>query len=394
MALAALIAAYHESGEAGVLRATLPLAGRTVIERQARLAVAAGVTRIILFVERMPPDLSAAIDRLRAARLPIHVARSAEEAAEAIDPSDRLLLVGDGAIAEAAQLTRLADTEGYAVLTVPDGAYGELYERIDASSRWAGLAAMDGEMLRKTIAMLRDWDLQSTLLRRTLQADATHVAADGPVAILDGWGDLATLERAIISAAAASGASGGWAGRMLAPIERVFTLSLLGSRVGPALLGAASVFLTAAGGLFIFYGWFLTGLALMLAATPLDGVADRLARIRMQGDIGRHWWSYLNPAFAGAALIALAYGLALSHGWGLVLLAFTTLAFLVALAVETEAHQPKAAILLAERKGMTWLMLPFAALGFWHIGLAMLFAYAAASFFWAQQQAHVAVRGA
>ena len=38
MALAALIAAYHESGEPGHLRATLPLAGRTVIERQARLA--------------------------------------------------------------------------------------------------------------------------------------------------------------------------------------------------------------------------------------------------------------------------------------------------------------------------------------------------------------------
>ena len=36
MALAALIAAYHESAEPGLLRATLPLAGRTVIERQAR----------------------------------------------------------------------------------------------------------------------------------------------------------------------------------------------------------------------------------------------------------------------------------------------------------------------------------------------------------------------
>lgn len=392
MALAALIAAYHESGEAGVLRATLPLAGRTVIERQARLAFAAGAARIILFVERMPPDLSAAIDRLRAARLPIHVARSAEEAAEAVDPSDRLLLVADGAIAEAAQMTKLADSEGYAVLTVPDGAYGELYERIDASSRWAGLAAMDGEMLRKTIAMLRDWDLQSTLLRRTLQAEAAHVAADGPVAILDSSSDLATLERAIISAAAASAASGGGAARMLAPIERLLTLSLLGSRVGPAVLGTASVFLTAAGGLFIGYGWFLTGLALMLVGTPLDGVADRLARIRMQGDIGRHWWSYLNPAFAGAALIALAYGLAISHGWGMVLLALTTLAFLVALGIETEGRKLKAAILLAERKGMTWLMLPFAVFDLWHAGLALLFAYAAGSFFWAQNQAHTAVR--
>ena len=54
VALAALIAAYHESGEPGHLRATLPLAGRTVIERQARLAAAAGAAPVIVVVERMP----------------------------------------------------------------------------------------------------------------------------------------------------------------------------------------------------------------------------------------------------------------------------------------------------------------------------------------------------
>jgi hypothetical protein len=34
-------------------------------------------------------------------------------------------------------------------------------------------------------------------------------------------------------------------------------------------------------------------------------------------------------------LVLLAYGLAAVHGWGMVLLAFTTLAFLVALEIET-----------------------------------------------------------
>src|SRR5947209_268366 len=67
MTLAALIAAYHESNEpGGSLRATLPLAGRTLVERQARLASAAGAAPIILAVERVPPELTAAIDRLRA----------------------------------------------------------------------------------------------------------------------------------------------------------------------------------------------------------------------------------------------------------------------------------------------------------------------------------------
>ncbi len=86
MALAALIAAYHESGEPGHLRATLPLAGRTVIERQARLAAAAGADPVIIFVERMPAALTAAIERLRRDRVPVKIVRNAEEAAEAVDP--------------------------------------------------------------------------------------------------------------------------------------------------------------------------------------------------------------------------------------------------------------------------------------------------------------------
>ena len=49
--------------------------------------------------------------------------------------------------------------------------------------------------------MLRDWDLQSTLLRRTLQAGARHVAAEGAVAILDREADLDELERRIVAGA-------------------------------------------------------------------------------------------------------------------------------------------------------------------------------------------------
>jgi hypothetical protein len=37
---------------------------------------------------------------------------------------------------------------------------------------------------------------------------------------------------------------------------------------------------------------------------------------------------------------------------------------------------------------MTWLLLPFAAAGQWAGGIAVLMAYAVASFFWSQRQAH------
>ena len=72
----------------------------------------------------------------------------------------------------------------------------------------------------------------------------------------------------------------------------------------------------------------------------------------------------------------------------MVLLAFTTLAFLLALGIETEGRTLRGSLFLAERKGMTWLMLPFAVFAAWNVGMAVLFAYSAASFFWAQHEAH------
>ncbi len=386
MAFKALICAYHESAEGGALRATLPLAGRTVIERQARLAVAAGAVAVVILVERMPPDLSAAIDRLRRDRVPVQVARSVEEAAAAVDPNDALLLVADGTIADSSQLKRLAHEPSPRVLTVPDSGFGEIHERIDARTRWAGLASFGGEMLRETAVMLRDWDLQSTLLRRTLQAGAGHLAADGPVAILDRQSDIEGLERQILASAGES--DGSWASRLLAPIERMAVGALMASPVSQSAVGSAAALLTALGAGAFVYGWFWPGLMLMLLATPLEGVAARLARMRMQDDFDRSWWCHLLPILSGSALIALAYALAPAKGWGMIVLGATTLAFLVALRIETEQHRPRGRMFLADARGMIWLMVPFGLFGAWHAGVAALFAYSAASFFWAQRQAH------
>jgi hypothetical protein len=368
VALAALIAAYHESGEAGHLRATLPLAGRTVIERQARLAASAGANPVIIFVERLPAALSAAVERLRRDRVPVKLVRTVEEAAEAVDPFDRVLLVGDGAVVPAAQQLKLAGHAGPVVLTVPEGAHGELYERIDAESRWAGLAAMDGAMLRETAGMLRDWDLQSTLLRRTLQAGAGHLEADGAasVAILDREQDLDELERRII--AGADTANRSWSDYLLAPIERLATMLLIGSPLSPQLIGLGAALLTGLGAASFYVGWYWVGLAKLLAATPLEGIATRLARLRMQSGIRQSWWAYLIPLFTTAAFIILA--------------------FLYALSVETERQRVPGAVFLAERRGMIWLLLPFALFGLWPAGFIVLSAYAAASFFWAQHQVH------
>lgn len=334
----------------------------------------------------MPADLSAAIERLRADLAGVTVARSAEEAAEAVDASDRLLLIGDGAIVDAEELERFAGFGAPAVLTVPDGAYGELYERIDAQSRWGGAVSIEGELLRETATMLRDWDLQSTLLRRSLQKGARHIAAERPVAIADSREEIETLERRIVLGASESDRS--WAARMLAPLERAATRFLMESPVGAPGLGFAAVLLASLAVVGFVYHWPTPALGLLLLASPLEGMARRLAHLRLQEDSAEGWWTHLLPMLAAAALLALAYALAPEQGWGMVLLAFMTITFLVALAIETEGRKPRGAAWLAERRGMAWLTLPFAVFDLWTPGLAALFAYAAGSFFWAQREAH------
>ena len=390
MTLAALIAAYHESDEpGGGLRATLPLAGRTLLERQARLAASAGATAIIVVVERVPPELTAAIDRLRSEGIDLVIARNAVEAAEAVDPGERLLLIGDGLIASESHIERLAALGGYTLLTMPDLRADDRYERIDADSRWAGLAMIDGALLRQTASMLRDWDLQSTLLRRTVQAGARQLSIGGgeePLLVAEGREDLAELESMIV--AAASGRRRDWVSAwLLGPVEQAATRALMPTAVTPGLAGLGAVGLWTLATIALASHWLGTGIALALVATPLEGSAERLALLRMQlaGDQG--WWTHILPVVAGGALLALASALSPVLGWGCYAIAAFILAFQLALALEPGGRVGGAAIWLAERKGLAWLMLPFAATGLWRTGLAALACYAAGSFFWVQRQA-------
>ena len=395
MALTALISAYQESDEpGGPLRAVLPLAGRTLIERQAKLAALAGARRILVLVERVPPELLAALDRLRRDGLAVLLARSAEEAAEQVDPSDPLLLVADGFIGDESQLRRLAGATPPVVLTVPDNQVDDRFERIDAESRWAGLALIDGALLADTATMLRDWDPQSTLLRRAVQSGARMLSVgsgdeQAQLTIAERVADLAAVHRAIVARAA--GGRGDWVSHfLLAPLERAATHGLMASGATPAAIGLGAMLLTALGaGAFIWHVKWL-GLTLLLLATPLDGIADRLARLRLEEGVGHSWWCHSLPALAGAGLLALGASLGREHGWGAVLLAAAILLFLLAQRFEIEGRTPRGLVLLAERKGMIWLMLPFALFGQWLAGLFALLVYAVFSFFWAQRAVHQA----
>jgi hypothetical protein len=393
VALAALICAYHDAPDApGGLRATLSLAGRTLVERQARLAARAGASPIVILVERVPAELAAVIDRLRSEAVSVLVARSAADAGEAVGPSDWLLVMADGVVADQAHVSRLLSIGGEALLTMPDGQVDDRFERIDADARWAGLGLMDGAALRQTAAMLQDWDLQSTLLRRAVQSGARQLAirtdaAEGPIVIAERQSDLALVQNRILDGS--SSARQDWASRyLLAPMEASATRALMQSSLTPAWLYVGAGVLTGLGAILFAGGWLWIGGSMLLLATPLDGIAERLAALRLQPGGEGKWPARALPFLAGAALIALSFTLSGIHGWGCLVLAIMTVAFLLALSGEGGGRGLPERLFLAERKGMTWLMLPFAVAGAWATGLGALALYAAGSFFWTQREAH------
>jgi hypothetical protein len=158
--------------------------------------------------------------------------------------------------------------------------------------------------------------------------------------------------------------------------------------ISPAWLRITAAVMTALGAFLFARQWIWPGLIVLLLATPLDGTAERLATLRMQPVAARGWAAMLLPALGGAALLSLGYALVETRGWGTVAIAAAGLAFMIALRLELEGERRIDRTFLAERKGMTWLLLPFAVGGAWITGLSALAAYAAGSFFWVQRLIH------
>lgn len=393
MTLAALIAAYHEAdGPTGALRATLPLAGRTVIERQARLAALAGADPIVVLAERVSPELSAAVDRVRSEGISVAVARTPVEAAEGIALDARVLVIADGVVADEIHLDRIAGAGSTTLLTLTDSNEDDRYERIDPQTLWAGLALIDGATLRRTAGTLGDWDLLSTLLRQAVQLGARQLAVRGDqledgLVVARNAVDLAEAESLIVSGARTP--RGSWISRyVLAPLEYSLTRLIMPTAVTPGWLYVGEAVLVGLGALLFAKGWLGFGLGVLLLSTPLEGIADRLSSLRMQGRVPPAWRGYTFPLVAALALAALGWHLSGPRGWGCMALVAAAIAFLVALRIEASGRKIDGEIWLAEPKGMIWILLPFAVTGTWTSALIALAAYAAGSFFWVQQQAH------
>jgi len=388
MALGALIAAYQED-EQGGLRALFPLAGQTLVEYQARCAAAVGAAPIVVMVERIPAMLNEAFERLRHEGFTVVPVSDGAEAASRFEAGALILQIADGLAPDLPLLSKLAELAEPAVATVPDDPQHQNFERIDGISRWAGASLVEGHVLSSTAAMLGDWDLQSTLLRRTVQDGVRHVAAgEAGVLLADKPDDLADFERRLL--VATRGERSDVSSRYLLPIVEEFaTERLMESAVRPSWLVVGGVVMTFAAAFCFSRGWLVPALALLVFSTPLDLIGARLASLRMQPLPPRHLARRMLWPAAGVALLALGWW-ASRHGgeWGSLFAAITTGAFAEAMRIEKSGANLPPQPWFFSRRNAIFLGIPFAIGGWWVPYLITLASYAAISFFVMQHFRH------
>ena len=391
MALGALVGAYQED-DSGALRALLPLAGRTLIEYQLRCAAAAGAAPIVVLVERVPPALHEIFEQLRLDGVAVTPVSDGIEAASRFEAGSLVLLVGDGIVAPPELLARISEEAEPAIATVPDDESHSQFERIDGATRWAGIALVDSQVLRSTAAMLGDWDLQSTLLRRTLQEGAVRVPA-GPDAqeplLIERAEQLDSFERNLVIAS--RGTRTDWASRFVLPLlEEIATEQLMETRVKPQWLIWTAAALSIAAAFAFTRGWLWPAIGLLVLTTPLDLVARRLAILRLRPLPKRMVASRLLWPAAGLALLALGLW-TMRHGdagWGALFAAFTACAFAEAARIERGAGDVPGQMWLFSRRNAILAALPFAVFGAWGTYIVALAIYAAGSFFVVQHLRH------
>ena len=389
MALGALIGAYQED-DSGGLTALLPLAGRTLIEYQVRCAAAAGASPVVVLVERIPQALNQAFERLRAEGLNVVLVSDGSEAATRFEASELVLLVGDGIAAPLELLMRLEHEHEALVLTVPDDETHEDFERIDSASRWSGIALIEGRMLGATAAMLGDWDLPSTLLRRSLQAGARlqPVTAGQEPFLARNTGALGHFEQSLIASSRTKRTD--LASRyVLPPIEDFGTEKLMETAVRPQWLLHAALALTIGAAFSFSRGWLWPAVILLLLSTPLDLIARRLGILRLRPIPPKTYAQLLLWPAAGLALFALGWW-ASRHGggWGAFACAISAAAFAQAYQIERAHADVALPPWLVSRRNAILLLALFAIGGAWTGFLVALLIYCAISFFFVQYLVH------
>jgi hypothetical protein len=316
--LAALLIAGDRPGHA--------ILGTPRIEFQIRRARAAGSAHAVVLAERVSADLVDSVARLRREGLSIDIARTATDAAEFIHPDEAVLLLASDLLVAPERLSELVSQRPPTLLCVRDDPENERFERIDATARWTGYALVDGDFLRRTVAMIADWDLASTLMRRAVQDGGKRLTlmSEDVRRELVTIDDPAAAQRAgkqLIAATIVPNA--GWATRwFLGPLARLFAgfAGELGIEARWITLAGMIIFGLAT--LFALAGWIVASLVALLFGLFFD-LAGELGTQAGSGSGMFERWRYPLRAVA-ASVVVVAMGSTLfmrTLQWGCLVLA-------------------------------------------------------------------------
>lgn len=265
--LAGLIFAVRDADEpTGALAATLPFAGMTVIEYQARLLLAAGVSQIVVVVARLTPELLGAVARIGGRGVTVDTVRSAAEATARLHPLARLLVLADGLITTDAVLGPLAREQSDALLVVPEAEADAGFELIGGGDAWAGIARVDSALLSQVAAMPRDYDVQSSLLHVAAQIGTLRLVLPegeprGGHGVEARRDTLEARSRAVVGATLA--ARPGWFNRwVVRPLARVAMPALMRRHLPTTALAGGAAATALAGLIALWFGQLVAGLIL------------------------------------------------------------------------------------------------------------------------------------
>lgn len=168
--LVALLSVLEPAGEgASCPKGFLVVGGRTVIARQASLAMAMGCERIICLSEGLPPELVEVQHMVERAGLRFHAIRDRTALHALATASDQVLVIADGVLPDRALLQSLVGNR-MAVLSLPDAEGLQAgYERLDRDRCWAGVARCSGAEIERLAELPRDIDPLGALMRSALQ---------------------------------------------------------------------------------------------------------------------------------------------------------------------------------------------------------------------------------
>jgi hypothetical protein len=322
--LAVLIIAGENGNEAGdELAAMLPIVGQTLLEYQVRLARECGGGHIVVLVEHLLAAMIAVFDRLRNDGIDVDVARDARDAADRIHPDEQVLLFTSGLVPGRTLIENLVSKTEPTLVTLPDQSDHIIFERIDATERWTGLALLSGQTIRETAAMLGDWSIGSTLMRNALQSGAARWRLEKPdgINIISSGAQAAAMSAKLVQDSRSVDQSQ-FDDLIADPLAKLLVPFLLRWSVPIDLVAVMPLVLVGAALLLAMIGWFATGFVLLCLAAFIQLAAALLLNVAVRVSPMTGLLKYAKPLTLGAMLLLLGWTVSAATGdWAALLLA-------------------------------------------------------------------------